>query len=119
MKHCPTLTFKIHKYSLAAEIVQSQLHPRCPSDLFKNPPLIVLSGFGTREEHLKLTTFIFQNIFPAIVINTVKLSSCQRIVLLNYDKETKLIDGTTLSDYSQWVFLAESGNLCKTIKCLI
>ncbi|KAL3349327.1 hypothetical protein AABB24_022454 [Solanum stoloniferum] len=92
MKHGPTLTFKIHKYSLAADIAQSQLRPRCPPDLFKNPPLIVLSGFGTGEEHLKLTTFIFQNIFPAIDINTVKLSSCQRIVLLNYDKETKLID---------------------------
>lgn len=92
MKTGPTLTFKIHKYSLAADVAQSQLRPRCPPDLFKNPPLIVLSGFGTGEEHLKLITFIFQNIFPAIDINTVKLSSCQRIVLLNYDKETKLID---------------------------
>ncbi|MFS7994309.1 putative Brix domain-containing protein [Helianthus anomalus] len=53
---------------------------------------IVLSGFGTGEQHLKLTTIMFQNIFPAIDINTVKLSSCQRIVLLNYNKETKLID---------------------------
>jgi len=35
---------------------------------------------------------MFQNIFPAIDINTVKLSSCQRIVLLNYNKDTKLID---------------------------
>lgn len=92
MKDGPTLTFKIHKYSLAADIAQSQLRPRCPPDLFKTPPLIVLSGFGTGEEHLKVTTFIFQNIFPAIDINTVKMSSCQRIVLLNYNKETKLID---------------------------
>ncbi|CAL5433273.1 unnamed protein product [Camellia sinensis] len=35
---------------------------------------------------------MFQNIFPAIDVNTVKLSLCQRIVLLNYNKETKLID---------------------------
>lgn len=60
---------------------------------------------------------MFQNMFPAIDINTVsleahdqdlfmpsvqgflllnlfqvKLSSCQRIVLLNYNKDTKLID---------------------------
>ncbi|XP_059275675.1 peter Pan-like protein isoform X2 [Lycium ferocissimum] len=92
MKHGPTLTFKIHEYSLAADIAQSQLRPRCPPDLFKTPPLIVLSGFGTGEQHLKMVTLIFQRIFPAIDINTVKLSSCQRIVLLNYDKETKLID---------------------------
>ncbi|KAK9136873.1 hypothetical protein Sjap_007467 [Stephania japonica] len=94
----PTLTFKICDYSLALDVAQSQLHPRCPQELFKNPPLIVLSGFGTGDQHLKLTTIMFQNIFPSIDINTVsivpmvKLSSCQRIVLLNYNKETKLID---------------------------
>ncbi|KAJ4956952.1 hypothetical protein NE237_013735 [Protea cynaroides] len=88
----PTLTFKIHEYSLATDIAQSQLHPRSPPELFKSPPLIVLSGFGNGDQHLRLTTIMFQNIFPAIDINTVKLSSCQRIVLLNYNKETKLID---------------------------
>lgn len=88
----PTLTFKIQEYSLAVDVARSQLRPRSPQDLFKNAPLIVLSGFGTGEQHLKLTTIMFQNIFPAIDINTVKLSSCQRIVLLSYNKETKLID---------------------------
>ncbi|KAJ9696521.1 hypothetical protein PVL29_008641 [Vitis rotundifolia] len=88
----PTLTFKIHEYSLAVDVAQSQLRPRCPQDLFKNSPLIVLSGFGSGEQHLKLTTVMFQNIFPAIDVNTVKLSSCQRIVLLNYNKDTKFID---------------------------
>lgn len=88
----PTLTFKIQEYSLAVDVAHSQVRPRCPQDLFKNPPLIVLSGFGTGEQHLKLTTIMFQNIFPGIDINTVKLSSCERIVLLNYNKETKLID---------------------------
>lgn len=76
----------------------------------------MLSGFGTGEQHLRLTTIMFQNMFPAIDIKTVsleindqdlfmleyslillnifqvKLSSCQRIVLLNYNKDTKLID---------------------------
>ncbi|KAK3194382.1 hypothetical protein Dsin_025692 [Dipteronia sinensis] len=66
----PTLTFKIHEYSLAVDVAQSQLRPRCPQDLFKNPPLIVLSGFGNGDQHLKLTTIMFQNIFPAIDINT-------------------------------------------------
>ncbi|KAF9606158.1 hypothetical protein IFM89_023251 [Coptis chinensis] len=88
----PTLTFKIQEYSLAVDVAHSQLHPRCPPEIFKNAPLIVLSGFGSGEQHLKLTTIMFQNIFPAIDINTVKLSSCQRIVLLNYNKDTKLID---------------------------
>ncbi|KAL8474279.1 hypothetical protein ACS0TY_030925 [Phlomoides rotata] len=92
MPQGPTITFKIQDYSLAIDVAQSQLRPRSHKDLFQNPPLIVLSGFGTGEQHLKLTTIMFQNIFPAIHINTVKLSTCQRIVLLNYNKDTKLID---------------------------
>ncbi|KAF2315013.1 hypothetical protein GH714_037555 [Hevea brasiliensis] len=71
----PTLTFKIHEYSTAQDVAQSQLRPRCPQDLFKNPPLIVLSGFGSGEQHLKLTTIMFQNIFPAIDINTAGYGS--------------------------------------------
>ncbi|KAH1141274.1 hypothetical protein AAZX31_12G025500 [Glycine max] len=88
----PTLTFKIHEYSLAADIARSQLHPRCPKDLFKNSALIVLSGFVSGDPPLQLTTNMFQNIFPTIDVKTVKLSTCQRIVLLNYNKDTKLID---------------------------
>ncbi|XP_054809207.1 peter Pan-like protein isoform X2 [Prosopis cineraria] len=88
----PTLTFKINEYSLAADIAQSQLRPRYPKDLFKNSALIVLSGFVSGDLPLQLTTNMFQNIFPTIDVKTVKLSSCQRIVLLNYNKERKLID---------------------------
>ncbi|XP_021763131.1 peter Pan-like protein isoform X1 [Chenopodium quinoa] len=88
----PTLTFKIHEYSLAIDVARAQLRPRCPHDLFKNSPLLVLSGFGTGEEHLTLTTRMFQHMFPSIDVNTVKLSLCQRIVLIHYNKDTKRID---------------------------
>ncbi|RVX20857.1 Peter Pan-like protein [Vitis vinifera] len=116
----PTLTFKIHEYSLAVDVAQSQLRPRCPQDLFKNSPLIVLSGFGSGEQHLKLTTVMFQNIFPAIDVNTVKLSSCQRIVLLNYNKDTKLIDFRHYSIRLQPVGVSKRvRKLCRTIKFLI
>ncbi|KAG5587314.1 hypothetical protein H5410_047748, partial [Solanum commersonii] len=104
MKHGPTLTFKIHKYSLAADIAQSQLRPRCPSDLFKNPPV---PQFVSPAVNGKLLHIAGQALFMP--------KDC---ITLNYDKETKLIDGTTLSDYNQWMFLAESGNLCKTIKTM-
>lgn len=90
--HGPTLTFKIQSYSLVADIVRAQLRPRAPAGIFKNSPLIVLAGFGSEEEYLKLTTTMFQNIFPAINVKTVKLATCQRVVLLSYNKETKLIE---------------------------
>lgn len=93
----PTLTFKIHSYSLDSDIARAQIRPRDPVGLYKNSPLvryvnssndlcfgicihvywrnsllqIVLAGFGGEEEHLKLTTTMFQNIFPAINVNTV------------------------------------------------
>ncbi|KAF2315011.1 hypothetical protein GH714_037547 [Hevea brasiliensis] len=69
--------------------IDLKIPPRPPGYAFVE---IVLSGFGSGEQHLKLTTIMFQNIFPAIDINTVKLASCQRVVLLNYNKDTKLID---------------------------
>ncbi|MCO5587783.1 hypothetical protein L7F22_041735 [Adiantum nelumboides] len=88
----PTLTFKIHSYALDADIARAQLRPRAPAGIFKNSPLVVLAGFGSEGEHLKVTTTMFQNIFPAINVNTVNLATCQRVVLLSYDKETKLIE---------------------------
>lgn len=39
--HGPTLTFKIHEYSLDADIAKSQLRPRSHKDLFNNPPLVI------------------------------------------------------------------------------
>ncbi|MCO5569050.1 hypothetical protein L7F22_022756 [Adiantum nelumboides] len=88
----PTLTFKIQSYALDADIARAQLRPRAPAGIFKNSPLVVLAGFGSEGEHLKVTTTMFQNIFPAINVNTVNLATCQQVVLLSYDKETKLIE---------------------------
>jgi ribosome biogenesis protein SSF1/2 len=51
-----------------------------------------MNGLTTGEEHLKLIAVVFQNIVPPINVNTVKLSTCQRVLLLNYDKKTKCID---------------------------
>uniref|UniRef100_A0A803MPF1 Brix domain-containing protein n=1 Tax=Chenopodium quinoa TaxID=63459 RepID=A0A803MPF1_CHEQI len=48
--------------------------------------------YHAREEHLMLTTRMFQHMFPSIDVNTVKLSLCQRIVLIHYNKDTKRID---------------------------
>lgn len=49
-----------------------------------------MNNFG-QAEHMKLATVLFQNLFPAINVNTVKLSNCRRVVLLNYVKETNTI----------------------------
>lgn len=41
--HGPTLTFKIHAYSLAADIARTQSRPRAPPSIFKTPPLVSTS----------------------------------------------------------------------------
>ncbi len=38
--HGPTLTFKIHSYSLAADIANAQPRPRAPASIYKTPPLV-------------------------------------------------------------------------------
>ncbi|XP_062211223.1 peter Pan-like protein isoform X2 [Phragmites australis] len=88
----PTYTFQIEEYALAADIANSQKRPRCPPGIFKNSPLVVLSGFTGHGEPFKSLVGYFQHMVPAIDPNTVKLATCQRILLLKYDKEKEVID---------------------------
>ena len=83
----PTLTFRVHKYTLAREVAAAQRNPRAPPNAFLSPPLVVLNNFGDAP-HQKLATITFQNLFPPINVRKVKLSTCQRAVLIDYDKNT-------------------------------
>jgi ribosome biogenesis protein SSF1/2 len=83
----PTLSFRVHKYTLAREVASAQQNPRSPPNAFRTPPLVVLNNFGDAP-HQKLATVTFQNLFPPINVKKVKLSTCQRAVLIDYDKET-------------------------------
>jgi ribosome biogenesis protein SSF1/2 len=83
----PTLTFRVHKYTLAREVAAAQRNPRAPPNAFLSPPLVVLNNFGDAP-HQKLATITFQNLFPPINVRKVKLSTCQRAVLIDYDKAT-------------------------------
>ena len=83
----PTLSFRVHKYTLAREVAAAQRNPRAPPNAFLSPPLVVLNNFGDAP-HQKLATITFQNLFPPINVRKVKLSTCQRAVLIDYDKTT-------------------------------
>ncbi|KAF0923894.1 hypothetical protein E2562_007739 [Oryza meyeriana var. granulata] len=88
----PTYTFQIKEYALAADIANSQKRPRCPPEIFKNSPLTVLGGFGGLGEPFKNLVEFFKYTFPIVDPATVKLSTCQRILLLQFDKEKENID---------------------------
>jgi len=83
----PTLTYRISSYAHAADLAASHARHRAPESAFRAPPLVVLNNFGT-EPHMKLAAITFQNMFPPINVNTVKLTACQRVLLVDYNKET-------------------------------
>lgn len=108
----PTVSLRVASHSLMRDVQAAQARPRVPASAFKTPPLLVMNGFGG-EEQLKLVTVMFQNMFPTINVQRVKLSSCQRVVLLSYDKASATI---SLRHYS--ISVAPSG-LRKSLKGLL
>lgn len=42
----------------------------------QDAPLVVMNNFGG-EEHLKLATTLFQNLFPAINVHSTSLKQCK------------------------------------------
>ncbi|KAF8941118.1 hypothetical protein BGZ58_002224 [Dissophora ornata] len=87
----PTLSFQVKTYSLAKDIAAMQKSPKSPGLEFQVAPLLVLNNFGDSNE-MKLMSTVFQNMFPPINIQTMQLSEARRVVLLNYNSETKHID---------------------------
>lgn len=45
--------------------------------MWQGPPLVVLNNFSAGGEQLKLAAVTFQNLFPAINVQTARLSACQ------------------------------------------
>lgn len=69
----PTLTFRVVSYSLMKDVVALQRRPHSPGAEFKSPPLVVLNNFGGKENHKQLMAVMFQNMFPPINMQTVRV----------------------------------------------
>ncbi|XP_055587261.1 protein Peter pan-like [Uranotaenia lowii] len=88
----PTLTFQVTQYSLAKDVISLSRKQYVDDESFQTAPLVILNSFSGEGRHLKLMASTFQNMFPAINLSTVKLSSLKRCVLLSYNPVSKLID---------------------------
>lgn len=88
----PTLTFQVDSYTLSRDVVTSLKRPNMESRQFQHHPLLVMNGFSGDGLHYKLMATMFQNMFPAINVNKVKLSDIRRCLMLNYNAEDKTID---------------------------
>lgn len=96
----PTLTFRVHRFSLSKHIQKLQRRPINAKSLLDSPPIVVTNNFGdqTAPPQVKLMRITFQNMFPAINVANVKLKDCRRVVLFHLIEEEspdeKSEDGT-------------------------
>ncbi|KAG6612685.1 SWI4 1, Peter Pan-like protein suppressor [Phytophthora cinnamomi] len=109
----PTLSFKVTKYSLMKQMHLVVKRPVDASQALKSKPLVVLNNFTAPDDHIKLMNVTFQNMFPAIDVQTVALSECRRVVLFNYEKETDTVE------FRQYVIRAAPLGLSKSVKTIV
>lgn len=53
---------------------------------FYNSPILVLNNFPENDKPLQLVVKTFQNMFPAINPETIRIVDCKRILLLQYEQ---------------------------------
>jgi ribosome biogenesis protein SSF1/2 len=92
----PTLTFRVHRFSLSKHIQKLQRRPVNTKSLLDSPPIVVTNNFGdqTAPPQVKLMRITFQNMFPAINVANVKLKDCRRVVLFHLIEEETPGDGS-------------------------
>ena len=81
----PTLSFRVHQFSLSKHVQKLQRRPVNTNTLVTSPPIVVTNNFGdsTAPPQIKLMRITFQNMFPAINVADVKLKDCRRVVLFH------------------------------------
>ncbi|WVR03835.1 hypothetical protein IAU60_000832 [Kwoniella sp. DSM 27419] len=94
----PTLTFRVQKYSLMKDLVNSSLRNvgKSPGGEYRNPPLLVLNNFqqpanGPHLPQLRLMSTMFQGLFPPIQVEKSALPTFRRVLLLSYSSQTGCI----------------------------
>ncbi|WWD16572.1 hypothetical protein CI109_101000 [Kwoniella shandongensis] len=94
----PTLTFRVQRYSLMKDLVQSSLRNvgKSPGGEYRNPPLLVLSNFqqpndGPALPQLRLMSTMFQGLYPPIQVEKSALPTFRRVLLLSYSHTTGCI----------------------------
>ncbi|KAI0374741.1 Brix-domain-containing protein [Pilatotrama ljubarskyi] len=93
----PTLSFRVERYSLMKDLINSSRRARSMSTVeYLSPPLLVLASFPppspTTPPHLTLMMKTFQSMFPPLSPQTLSLSSARRVVLIHYNAERGTVD---------------------------
>ncbi|KAF8797866.1 Brix-domain-containing protein [Phlegmacium glaucopus] len=92
----PTLSFRIERYSLMRDVLNTSRRARSIGLEYLSPPLLVLASFPppspTTPQHLPLLMKSFQSLFPPLSPHTLSLTSARRVVLVSYNADRGTID---------------------------
>lgn len=70
----PTMTLKIEDYALSKDVISYQQESKRNNKIFsmtlQSPPLLIMNGFGGREEQdpHKILSLMIQSMFPPIKV---------------------------------------------------
>ncbi|KIK63699.1 hypothetical protein GYMLUDRAFT_259392 [Collybiopsis luxurians FD-317 M1] len=92
----PTLSFRVERYSLMKDILNTSKHAKSIGMEYLTPPLLVLASFPppgpTTPPHLPLVMKAFQSLFPSLSPQTLTLSSARRVILVAYNPDRGTVD---------------------------
>ncbi|KAG5342204.1 hypothetical protein C0989_004516 [Termitomyces sp. Mn162] len=92
----PTLSFRIERYSLIKDILNTSRRARSIGMEYLSAPLLVLASFPpaspTTPPHIPLLMKTFQTMFPPLSPQTLTLSSARRVVLVSYNADRETVD---------------------------
>ncbi|KAL0947365.1 hypothetical protein HGRIS_013482 [Hohenbuehelia grisea] len=92
----PTLSFRVERYSLMKDILNTSRRTRSIGMEYLTPPLLVLASFPQpgpdTPPHLSLLMKSFQTLFPPLSPKTITLSSARRVVLIHYNADRGTVD---------------------------
>ncbi|KAJ1649100.1 rRNA-binding ribosome biosynthesis protein [Dispira simplex] len=109
----PTLTFRVHTYSLIKDVLKLSKHAHPPGAEYQTSPLVILNNFAGQDNHLRLMASTFQNMFPPIRVQNMKLSQARRVVLFNFNEEIGRVD------FRQFLITVKAVGVSKSIKQVI
>jgi len=94
--HGPTLHFRVVSFTLMRELIsaaRASVRGIAGSPTFyQNPPLIVLNNLSGTEPHVQMIATSLQSVVPPLVVEELKLATCQRILLFHHHADKELID---------------------------
>ncbi|KAH8051969.1 hypothetical protein JL722_10414 [Aureococcus anophagefferens] len=94
---------------------ETQKRPFDTTAAYATAPLVVLNNFGADEAapHVKLLRVTFEAMFAPIDVSTVKLADCRRVVLVERDPATDVLE------LRHYAIRASASGVSKTVKRVV